>query len=107
MTERPEGQPYVLGAGLPPVERLVNLTEHTVAVESLVTSPGGDDGAPVPSITNPPLMIVSYIQLPSRSKAAATASTPASSPRRPINCSPTGIPALSRPTGRAIAQSPR
>ncbi len=49
MTERSEVQPYVLSAGLPPAERLVNLTEHTVAVESLMTSPGGDDGAPVPS----------------------------------------------------------
>jgi hypothetical protein len=49
MTERPGGQRYVPGAGLPPVERLVNLTEHDVAVESLVRSLGGDDGAAVPS----------------------------------------------------------
>ena len=30
MTERAEAGPRVLGAELPPVERLVNLTEHAV-----------------------------------------------------------------------------
>jgi hypothetical protein len=49
MTERPGDQLSAVGAGLPVAERLVNLTEHAVAVESLMTSPGGDDGALVPS----------------------------------------------------------
>ena len=50
MTERLEGQPHAPGAGMPPAERLVNLTEHAVSVESRVASPLGDDGAPVPSM---------------------------------------------------------
>ena len=49
MTERAADQPHALSAGRPPAERLVNLTEHKVAVDSLMTSPGGGDGAPVPS----------------------------------------------------------
>jgi hypothetical protein len=51
MTERAEAGPRVLGAELPPVERLVNLTEHAVAVDSLrVALPGDGDGSPVPAM---------------------------------------------------------
>jgi hypothetical protein len=49
MTELRGDQPCAPGAGLPQGERLVNLTEHMVAVDSLMTAPGRDDGAPVPS----------------------------------------------------------
>jgi hypothetical protein len=47
MTERPGDQPHALGA-LPPLERLVNLTDHAITVDLLTTSPHGEDGAPVP-----------------------------------------------------------
>lgn len=50
MTDETEEQPHVLGAMLPPVERLVNLTEHAITVESLTTSLNKEDGAPVPSM---------------------------------------------------------
>jgi hypothetical protein len=48
MTEKPGDQPHAPSADLPPTERLVNLTEHTIALDSLRTS-REDDGAPVPS----------------------------------------------------------
>ena len=54
MTEPPEGQLHLHGAEVSAAERLVNLTEHAVTIESLVGSPR-DDGASVPSVvTFPP-----------------------------------------------------
>lgn len=50
MTERPDDQPVVLGARLPPVERLVNLTEHAIMVDSLTTSSDEEDGAPAAAV---------------------------------------------------------
>ena len=50
MTEQLGNQLHAFRAEIPPAERLVNLTEHAVSVESRVTSPSGDDGAPMPSM---------------------------------------------------------
>ena len=48
MTERSGGQPHIMDAAPPPVERLVNLTDHAITVELQTTSAHGKDGAPVP-----------------------------------------------------------
>jgi hypothetical protein len=48
MAEQSEDRPHVRDAALPPVERLVNLTEHAITVESLTSSTHGEGGVPVP-----------------------------------------------------------
>jgi len=49
MTERSGEQPRVLDAVPPPVERLVNLTEHAITVNVQETSPSAEGSAPAPA----------------------------------------------------------